>query len=63
MTTIEIVTVAWPIVTAVASVANRLLALRFPRLAAFLRAAGLDLPGAVQALRPAPKAPKGGGKG
>lgn len=54
MTLLEIVPLAWPLVTAAASLVAHVLERRYPRAAQLLRATGLDLPGAVRALRPAP---------
>lgn len=51
MTLLEILPLAWPLVTAVASFAAHLIERRYPRAAALLRATGLDVPGAVRALR------------
>lgn len=60
MTLLEILPLAWPLVTAVASFAAHLIERRYPRAAALLRATGLDVPGAVRAVRPAqvPAAPE-----
>ena len=50
--------VAWPVLTALVSFWHSKIEPRFPRLAAFLRAAGVDLPRAWGALRAiAPKVP------
>lgn len=57
MTLLEILPLAWPLVSAVASLAAHLLERRSPRAAAFLRATGVDVPGAVKALRP-PRVPE-----
>lgn len=57
MTLLEILPLAWPLVTAVASFAAHLIERRYPRAAALLRATGLDVPGAVRALRP-PRLPE-----
>lgn len=57
MTLLEIIPLAWPLVSAVASFAAHLIERRYPRAAALLRATGLDVPGAVRALRP-PRLPE-----
>lgn len=54
MTLLEILPIAWPLVTAAASFVAHVIERRYPRAAALLRATGLDVPGAVRALRPAP---------
>lgn len=52
MTFLEILPIAWPLVTAAASLVAHVIERRYPRAAALLRATGLDVPGAVRALRP-----------
>lgn len=52
MTLLEILPIAWPIVSAVGSLVAHVLERRYPRAAALLRATGLDVPGALRALRP-----------
>ncbi len=58
MTLIEIIPIAWPLITAAASLAAHVIERRYPRAAALLRATGLDVPGAVRALRPPPVVPE-----
>lgn len=53
MTLLELLPIAWPLVTAAASLVAHVIERRYPRAAALLRATGLDVPGAVRALRPA----------
>jgi len=57
MTWIDLLSLAWPLVTGLASIALHVVEARFPRASAVIRATGLDIPAAVRALRPSPKAP------
>lgn len=57
MTLLELLPIAWPLVTAAASLVAHVIERRYPRAAALLRATGLDVPGAVRALRP-PRVPE-----
>jgi hypothetical protein len=48
---LDLLPVVWPVISALASLVVHLIEPKAPRAAAFLRATGLDLPGAVRAVR------------
>jgi hypothetical protein len=51
---LDLLPVVWPVISAIASLVVHLIEPKAPRAAAFLRATGLDLPGAVRAMSRAP---------
>lgn len=57
MTLLELIPIAWPLVTAAASFVAHVIERRYPRAAQLLRATGLDVPGAMRALRPSAPRP------